>query len=227
MTATVPTTVREPETRPAAPGLVVPAVVTVVLFVAGVIATAALGDGLYASPFAERASDIAAKYASHATVIKVVAVLEFASALALVVFTAALWTRLRATAAAGVAAAGGVLAALFMALNALAQWPLSYESVSSSDSVRHALEFLYFGLGGFAHVAALGLLVGGTSLAATRSFPRWFAIASLVLAAVSLLSAVTIVAEGAAVLLPLGRFLTLVWLVAVSVLLRGRHSEHA
>lgn len=221
MTATVPTTANEPRTRPAGPGLVVPAVVTVVLFVAGVIATAALGDGLYASPFAEQPSDIAATYASHATVIKVVGLLEFASALALVVFTVALRTRLRAeSAATGVATAGGVLAALFMALNALAQWPLSYESVSSSDSVRHALEFLYFGLGGFAHVAALGLLVGGTSLAAFRSFPRWFAIAGLVLAAVSLLSAVTIVAEGAAVLLPLGRFLALIWVIAVSVLLR-------
>jgi hypothetical protein len=122
-----------------------------------------------------------------------------------------------------VAAIGGILAALFMALNALVQWPLSYASVSSSASVRRALEFLYFGLGGFAHVASLGLLVGGVSLVALglRLVPRWFAIAGLVLAAVSILSTLTFVVEGAAPLLPLGRFLTFIWMIAVSVLFRA------
>jgi hypothetical protein len=223
MTATAQPTTTATSAAPARPGLLVPAVVTVVLFVAGVVATAAFGDGLYASPFADQPSDIAQRYADHAGLIKVVGLLEFASALALVVFTSAAWTRLRnAGTVADLAAIGGVLAALFMALNALVQWPLSYSSVSGTPGIRHGLELLYFGLGGFAHVAALGLLVGGVTLAAARVLPRWFVIAGLVLAAVCVLSTLTFVVEGAAVLLPLGRFVTLVWLIAVSVLIRRR-----
>lgn len=222
MTATaLPTnTTSQAPARP--PGLLVLAVVTVALFVAGVIATAAFGDGLYASPFAGQPADIAQRYATHGGLVRTVAVLEFASALALVVFTSALRTRLRG-ALADVAATGGVLAAAFMALNALVQWPLSYASVSGTPAVRHALELLYFGLGGFAHVAALGLLVGGTSLAGL--LPRWFVIAGLVLAAVSVLSALTFVVEGAAVLLPIGRFVGFVWLIAVSVFLNRREAH--
>jgi hypothetical protein len=222
MTATVSTPATA-TARPAGPGLIAPAVTTVVLFVASVVASGAFGDGLYSSPFATQPSDIAQTYAAHETLIRVIGLLEFASALALVVFTAAVWTRLRAVAPGAltdVAAIGGILAALFMALNALVQWPLSYASVSSTASVRRALEFLYFGLGGFAHVASLGLLVGGVSLVALRLLPRWFAIGGLVLAAVSVLSALTFVVEGAAPLLPIGRFLTFVWLIAVSFLLR-------
>jgi hypothetical protein len=232
MTATVSTTTGPTTARPAVPGLIVPAVTTVVLFVASVIATVAFGDGLYSSPFASQPSDIAQTYASHETLIKVIGLLEFASALALVVFTSAVWTRLRAVAPGAltdVAAIGGILAALFMALNALVQWPLSYASVTSSASVRHALEFLYFGLGGFAHVASLGLLVGGVSLVALglRLVPRWFAIAGLVLAAVSILSTLTFVVEGAAPLLPLGRFITFIWMIAVSVLFRATSGQRS
>ncbi len=223
MTATaLPTTPTDAPAR-SGPGLLLPALVTVILFVAGVVATAAFGDGLYSSPFATQPGDIAQRYADHAGLIKAVGLLEFASALALVVFTSAVWTRLRdAGPVADVAAIGGVLAALFMALNALVQWPLSYSSVSGTPAIRHALELLYFGLGGFAHVASLGLLVGGVSLAAMRQLPRWFAIAGLVLATVSILSTLTFVTEGAAVLLPLGRFITFVWLIVVSVLLSRR-----
>lgn len=221
MTATVSTPATA-TARPAGPGLIAPAVTTVVLFVASVVASGAFGDGLYSSPFATQPSDIAQTYAAHETLIRVIGLLEFASALALVVFTAAVWTRLRGSVLTDIAAIGGILAALFMALNALVQWPLSYASVSSSTSVRRALEFLYFGLGGFAHVASLGLLVGGVSLVALRLLPRWFAIGGLVLAAVSVLSALTFVVEGAAPLLPIGRFLTFVWLIAVSFLLRKR-----
>jgi hypothetical protein len=219
MTATVSTPATA-TARPAGPGLIAPAVTTVVLFVASVVASGAFGDGLYSSPFATQPSDIAQTYAAHETLIRVIGLLEFASALALVVFTAAVWNRLRGSVLTDIAAIGGILAALFMALNALVQWPLSYASVSSTASVRRALEFLYFGLGGFAHVASLGLLVGGVSLVALRLLPRWFAIGGLVLAAVSILSALTFVVEGTAPLLPIGRFLTFVWLIAVSLLLR-------
>lgn len=223
MTATVPAPRSATTGQKTGPGLVAPALVTVALFVASVVATLAFGDGLYSSPFAEQPADIAQRYADHATLIKAVGLLEFASALALLVFTAAVWTRLRAAApmlsvVTDVAAFGGVLAALFMALNALVQWPLSLTSVSASEPVRHGLEFLYFGLGGFAHVATLGLLVGGISVVgmALRLTPRWLAIAGLVLATVSLLSALTFVVEGAAVLLPIGRFLTFIWLIALA-----------
>jgi hypothetical protein len=222
MTATLPKTVREAPAKQG-PGLLVPAVVTVVLFVASVVATLAFGDGLYSSPFAAQPSDIAQTYAEHSGLIKLVGLLEFASALALVTFTAAVWTRLRAAGTiTDVAAIGGILAALFMALNALVQWPLSFTSVSGTPAIRHALELLYFGLGGFGHVASLGLLVGGVSLAASRLLPRWFVIAGLVLAGICVLSTLTFVVEGAAVLLPLGRFISFIWMITVSALVSRR-----
>lgn len=234
MTATVPAphSAAADRTEGRGPGLVVPALVTVVLFVASVVATLAFGNGLYSSPFVAQPADIAQTYADSSTLIRTVGLLEFASAIALLVFTVVVWTRLR-TAAPGltvvsdVAAFGGVLAALFMVLNALVQWPLSYPSVSASQPVRHSLEFLYFGLGGFAHVATLGLLVGGVSLVGlvVRLTPRWLAVAGLVLGAASLLSALTFVFEGAAVLLPIGRFLTFAWLIALSISFRPRTTE--
>lgn len=229
MTATVPRSTTAAPYTGRGPGLAWPALVTVVLFVASVVATLAFGDGLYSSPFAEQPADIAQRYADNATLIKAVGLLEFASALALLMFTAAVWTRLRAAApglsvVSDVAGFGGMLAALFMALNALVQWPLSFTSVSGSEPVRRGLEFLYFGLGGFAHVATLGLLVGGISVVgmATRLTPRWLAIAGLVLATVSVLSALTFVLEGAAVLLPIGRFLTFIWLIVLAFTFRPR-----
>ncbi len=217
----------EAEQSRAGSTLVVSAVVTAALFVVGVALVAANGS-LYGSPFAEQDPGIERIYADNTTLIQLVAFLQFAAAVALAVFTAAVWARLRAlvpplAAPAYVAVAGGVLASVCMALNSLVQWSLSHPSVSGDPAVRRAFEFLYFGLGGFGHVAGLGLLVAGVSIPAMLAglVPRWYGIASLVLAAAGLLSTLTFLTEAApaTALIPLGRFLALVWLIATAVFL--------
>jgi hypothetical protein len=208
--------------------LVVSAIVSVALFVVSVALVAANGK-LYGSPFATQDPDVAQVYADNASLIQLIAFLEFASAIALAVFTAAVWGRMRAlvppfATPTYVAAGGGILASMFMGLNALVQWSLSHTSVSSNDAVRRAFEYLYFGLGGFGHVAGLALLVAGVSIPAmlTRLVPRWYGIVSLVVAAAGLLSTLTFVTEAApaSALIPLGRFPAFVWLIATAFFLR-------
>jgi hypothetical protein len=208
--------------------IVVSAIVSSALFVVSVALVAANGK-LYGSPFAEQDPNIAQLYADNSSLVQLVAFLEFASAIALAVFTAAVWARLRAlvppfATPTYIAVGGGILASTFMGLSALVQWSLSHTSVSSDGAVRHAFEYLFFGLGGFGHVAGLALLVAGVSIPAmlTRLVPRWYGIVSLVVAAAGLLSTLTFLTEAApaSALIPLGRFPTFLWLIATAFFLR-------
>jgi hypothetical protein len=205
-----------------------PALVSAGLFVLSLLIGLVAAGKVYASPFVDDAVS-AAFFADHTTAIQWVALTQFGSAIALVVATAAIGSRLRALAPGfpsltTLAVSGGVVAATLLALNSLVQWALSHPSVTSDPATRRGLHYLFFGLGGFAHVAALGLLVGGVSLVALRTgvLPRWFALVSLVVSVLAVLSPLTFVGESLTLLIPLGRFPTLVWLVAIGFLLPKR-----
>ncbi len=207
------------------------ALASVALFVVSLLVGLAFGGRAYASPFVDD-GDIQAFFAGNGTTIAFMAFFQFAAAVALAVFTAVLWSRLRVLApesatATNAAAIGGITGAAFLALNALVLWVLTHASVIAQPEVRRALHYLFFGLGGFAHVAAVGLLVAGTTFAAQRTglLPRWFVAASLVAAAVSGLSTLTFLSEAATTLIPIGRFTTLLWTVGVAYLLRRERSS--
>ncbi|MGH3760839.1 hypothetical protein [Actinophytocola sp.] len=221
-------TVSAPTVRAAGeqgPSLVWSAIISAGLFAVSLVIGAVFGGAVYSSPFVDDAT-IQRYYADHATLVQWIAFFQFAAAIALAVFVAALWARLRALAPeqAGLtytAVAGGVAAALFLALNAVVQWSVSHPLVIESAPVRRGLHYLYFALGGFAYVAAIGLCVAAVSLVALRArlLPGWFNAASLVVAGLGLASTLTFVTESTTLLIPLGRFPALLWQLALAYLL--------
>ncbi|HEX4703192.1 MAG TPA: hypothetical protein VH352_13765 [Pseudonocardiaceae bacterium] len=224
------TTAQVPAARPAvarrrgAP-LLGPAVVSVALFMLSVLIGVLFAGKLYASPFADDHT-VQRYFVDHPTMVGFIGLLQLGSAIALAVFTGAVCGRMRALAPAAsgyvsMAAVGGAIAATLLAVNGVVQWALSRTATGDPLSLLRTMNYLFFGLGGPAHVAALGVLIAGICLPATGMglVPRWFGIASLVVALLAVLSLVTLIRPEATVFIPLGRFPTLLWLVAVSVLL--------
>jgi hypothetical protein len=187
------------------------------LFVVSLVLGVAFTGSVYSSPFIDD-GEIAHFYASNGGALRWTALCQFLSALALLAFTSTVAPVLRDRPHAALAVAGGYLAAAFLALNGLVQWVLTYQGVIAEPSVRRGFHLLFFGLGGFAHVAATGVLMAALSL--SGALPRPLRRAGLVIAAVALLSVLTFVSETATLLIPLGRFPSLVWLVAAGYSLR-------
>jgi hypothetical protein len=201
------TTLTAPRTAP-------PAIAVLGLFLVSLVLGVAFTGSVYSSPFVDD-GEIARYYAENAGALRWIAFSQFLSALALLVFTATVSERVTG---ARVAAAGGYLAAGLLAVNALTQWVLTFDGVIASPEARRGFHLLFFGLGGFGHVAAAGVLVAGLCL--TGALPKVLRQIGLVLAAISLLSLFTFVTEAATLLIPIGRFPVLLWLVAVGYALR-------
>jgi hypothetical protein len=214
--------------QPAGLGLVGSAIGTVAPFLLSLIVGLVSARRGYASPFA--ADDTLHRYfAEHHTMVQFVAFLQFGSAVGLAVFTCLLWSRLRelapdASAATAAVAIGGGVASSFLALNALVQWVLTDAEVVAQPALTRALSYLFWTLGGPAHVVWLGLMLAGASLAALghRLLPRWLGLAGLVVAGLAGLSLLTLLTTGAVAFIPLGRFPALVWFVAASVLISSQ-----
>jgi hypothetical protein len=223
MTATV--SVETGRTADGEAGLVTPAVVSAGFFAASLVIGVVFGGSVYSSPFVDDAK-IQAFYTDHGTLVQFVAFFQFTAALTLGVFVAGVWARLRALVPGQAtltytAVIGGGMAATLLALNAVVQWSMSHPAVIESAPVRRGLHYLYFGLGGFAHVAAIGVFVGAVSLVALRArlLPAWFTGLSLLFAGLGVLSTFTFVTESTTLLIPLGRFPTLIWQIAIAFML--------
>ncbi|MET9958468.1 hypothetical protein ABZ128_05160 [Streptomyces sp. NPDC006326] len=123
-----------------------------------------------------------------------------------------------------IALAGGVLASAFLACSGLVTWVLSRPEVAGHGDVVRALQYRAFGLGGPGHVVLLGLLVAGIAVPGLLAglLPRALAVAGLAVAAVAELSTLVLLADGAALLLPVARFAGLLWLIAAGFLLPRR-----
>ena len=199
------TTLTAPRTAP-------PAVAVLGLFLVSLVLGVAFTGSVYSSPFVDD-GEIGRYYAGNAGALRWIAFTQFLSALALLVFSAEVGQRVK-----GIAAPGGYLAAGLLAVNALTQWVLTFDGVISSPETRRGFHLLFFGLGGFGHVAAAGVLVAG--LCFTGALPTVLRQVGFVLAAISLLSLFTFVTEAATLLIPIGRFPVLVWFVAVGYALR-------
>lgn len=111
---------------------------------------------------------------------------------------------------------GGIAAAVFMGVSSLATWALSQPGVATDTGAMRAVSLLAFATGGFGHTATLGLLLAGVSVPslAFGLMPRWVCWFGLIVAAIAELSVISMVFPAASILLPLGRFPALVWLIA-------------
>lgn len=208
----------------AAPSLVGPSVATAGLFLANIFIVLTFAGDLYFNPF-DADGSVQQAHADHATAVKWVALVQFLSALSFAAFTAVLWARLRAlvpraTAPTYLVAVGGTIGAVLLGICGLIQWTLAFPAVHQEEGWQ-GLQLLYFGLGGFGHVAAAGLLVGAASLIARRArlLPSWLSMAGLVISVISVASVATFVAEPATSLIPLGRFPTFIWMILVAFML--------
>jgi hypothetical protein len=141
---------------------------------------------------------------------------QLVSAASLAVFSASV-ARLAGRAGRGsralraAAVAGGALASLSLGASATAAAALTAGPGRDQERARSLHRFV-FTAGGPVHGAGLALLLGALGLAGlrTRALPRPLAVAALSAAGVDALAPVVLVAPGAALVLPAGRFPTFV-----------------
>ena len=210
-------------TRPAsASAPLVAALAFTLPFLAGLAGGGAIGDGTYPSPFAANA-EILHYFAHNHDAVVLQSLLQCVSAVGLLVLAAELAaaasrTEDRAVLARLIAASGG-FAAAFQLLSALLGWVGVRSATQASPALVRALHDLSFLTGGPGTVLGVGLMTGSAALALSTVIPAWTRAAGLVLPAVAVLSLLCLVADQAAFLLPVARFLGMAWLLLVTVLL--------
>jgi hypothetical protein len=209
---------------PGGPPLAGLAATTTALFLAGLIASTAMAGTTLPAPTGTGAG-ILAYFRGHPDAVTASGFFQFAAAVPLAIYAATASARLRTLGiqapGATIALAGGALAAAFLALSGLITWTLAQPAVLASAPLVRALHDLAFAAGGPGTVAPSGLLIAG--LAAPAAFaallPRWLAGTGLLIALAAELSALSLLAGGAAYLLPVARFAGLAWLITAGALL--------
>ena len=157
---------------------------------------------------------------------------EFGSAVPLGIFVATVVSRLRflRVRAAGemIALVGGITAMGMLLLSGLALWSLTRPGIAGVDGTVRALEALGFAGGGPGFVVPLGLFVAGVSITAGlyRLIPRWLMVLGLVVAVASELASLTLLFWSAGYFIPVGRFLSIVWMIGIAVTLPSRIPAH-
>lgn len=218
-----------PRPRSSGPHAGLVALVSVALLVGSLVVMAALSGGeTIRSPFGETA-DVTRIFTEHSTAVRWAAMLQLGSSIPLGVYTAIMHAQAqrRGIRVPGptIALFGGIVAAIMLAVSAIITWTQTQQPVTASESVNHALAYASFAAGGFAHVLGLGLLVAGIAVPGLmlRTLPRPFAWTGLIVAAIAELSFLTMVFEPVQVLIPVGRFGSLIWLVTAGFLLPRAH----
>lgn len=202
------------------------------LLIGSLISMAVLsGGGTITSPFGDTGT-VAGFFADHGFAARFAAMLQLGSSIPLGIYAATVYARQQRLGirvpGPGIGLFGGTAAAILLAVSAIVTWTQSQDVVSANPELTHALAYMSFAVGGFAHVLGLGLLVAGIAVPALllRLVPTWFAWIGLILAALAELSFLTMVLEPLQFLIPIGRFGSLIWLVAAGFLLpKTRHSQ--
>lgn len=213
------------EARHRGPNLGALSIAYAVLFLASLVETAIVTKGSHIpSPFIS-ADLVQAFFARNADAVRVAAFLQFGAAIPLGIFAATIVSRLQFlgmnVAGVFITLFGGFAASLFAAISAMLQWVLAQPGVASQSETTRVLHLFSFATGGVGFVVAFGLLLAGVSVIAwfTRILPRWLVLLGLVVAAIAELSSFSLIFTPAAYLLPVARFVGLVWMIATGFLL--------
>jgi hypothetical protein len=203
------------------------------LFAAGLALSTVLASGhAYPSPFAD-ASGILGYFRGQHSAVRISGFTQFAAAVPLGIYAATASARLRnlgiRAPGATIALAGGLAAAVMLALSGLLTWVLSRPEVAAEPAVVRALHDLAFATGGIGYVVFSGLLIAGIAVPGLLAglLPRPLAWAGLTIAALAELSTLTLLAPAAALLLPVARFTGLAWLIAAGFLLPRSRANRA
>jgi hypothetical protein len=197
----------------------------VALFIGGLVLSGVLAPAPYPLPGASSA-EIVRYFSEGRTAILMLGFLQALSAISLFVFAACVAAFVRRTATgtrtlSGLTFGGGTLAAAFLLLAAILSWVLALTVSEGGADLASTLHYLIFLAGGPAHVASLAPFVGAGSIAAlgTKALPGWISWVGIAAAVISLLCLVSLIWYPASIFIPLGRGLSFVWSVAVSVVL--------
>jgi hypothetical protein len=202
------------------------------LLIGSLISMAVLsGGGTISSPFGDT-DTVAGFFAEHGFAARFAAMLQLGSSIPLGIYAATVHARQQRLGirvpGPGIGLFGGTAAAILLAISAIVTWTQSQPVVSADAELTHALSYVSFAAGGFAHVLGLGLLVAGIAVPGLllRLFPRWIAWVGLVIAVLAELSFLSMVLEPLQFLIPIGRFGSLIWLIAAGFLLpKTRHTQ--
>lgn len=161
-------------------------------------------------------------FQQHAGAARLGAFLAIAATAPLAVFTAVATTRVRTLGqdvpGRIISQIGGTAAASMLALAGVATLAATQPHVAESPAAVRVLYGITFAAGGPAFVLFSGLLVAGISVTGitTGILPRVVAWGGLAVAVVSEVASVSVAWDGFDVLLPVGRFGGLVWMIAVA-----------
>jgi len=147
---------------------------------------------------------------------------ELASAIPLGIFIAVCIGRLRVlgiSAGEQIAALGGIATPIMLAASAMATWSLTRPGVAAAPGAVAALQSIGFDGGGPGFAVFFGLFVAGVSVAAgmPKLIPRWLMWLGIVVAAAGELSALTLLNFTAGYFIPVIRFLSIIWMLALAL----------
>jgi len=219
------------EARHRGPNLGAVGVVYAVLFLASLAAPTILTKGDHIpSPFTS-ADLVQVFFTGNGDAMSSAAFRQFGAAVPLGIFAATIVSRLQFlgmnVAGVFITLFGGFAASLFSAISAALQWALALPGVTSQADITHALHLLSFAIGGVGFVVTFGLLLAGVSVIAwfTRILPRWLVVLGLVTAAIAQVSSLSLIFIPAIYLLPVVRFVGLIWVIATGLLLPRSRAE--
>lgn len=209
--------------------LLPPAIAYVVLAVIGIIVPPAVaGVAAYSSD-----ADLLTFYTRHQGAAHLLAFFVLASAVPFIVFTAIASHRVLQ---AGldvpgrlIAVVGGTAAAGMLALSGLATLALTQSGVADDNATIRALNALSFAAGGPGFVVFSGLLLAGISIPTLvgKLVPGWIGWFGLVIAAICELASLSAATDVLDPLLPIGRFGTMIWMLATAIVLTVRSNKEA
>ena len=170
-------------------------------------------------------AEVARVLLEHGTASTVLAAALVGAAVPLAIWSATAYRRLRrlgvTAPGSAITFAGGVLASAMLALSGLVSWTAATTAQVLTPEILRALTTLAFAAGGPGFVPFFALLMAGVAVPGLilGVLPRAWAWAGLVIAALGMLSVLSLLTPALYPLLPVGRFGGLIWLIAASILL--------
>jgi hypothetical protein len=166
-----------------------------------------------------------AYFAKYGWTIQLGSFCELASAIPLGIFIATTVSRLRflgiRAAGESIAFFGGIGATMMLILSALANWSLTRPGIAEAIGAVSALQAISFAGGGPGFVVPLGLFIAGVSLTAGlhKLMPQWLMWLGIVVAIACELATLALLNFTAGYFIPVGRFISIVWMIGVSITL--------
>lgn len=176
----------------------------------------------------DSAEKVAAYMAKNGWSIQLGSFFELASAIPLGIFVATTVSRLRflgiTAAGESIAFFGGIGASILLVLSSLASWSITRPGVATADGAVQALLSISFAGAGPGFAVLLGLFVAGVSIPAGlyRLIPRWLMGLGIAVAIACELASFTVLNFTAGYFIPVGRFLSILWMIGIALTLPSR-----